>query len=63
VHCAHLGWPILGDTLYGEAGPGLHLLARGLEVPLEKPISAIAPPPIAMQEALRACGWVSRGKS
>jgi tRNA pseudouridine32 synthase/23S rRNA pseudouridine746 synthase len=59
VHCAHLGWPILGDTLYGTPGPGLHLLARSLDVPLEPPISATAPPPPAMHAALKACGWIS----
>ena len=32
VHCAEMGWPILGDTIYGNAprsgGPMLHLHAR-----------------------------------
>ncbi len=32
VHCAEMGWPILGDTIYGTAprtgGPMLHLHAR-----------------------------------
>jgi Pseudouridylate synthases, 23S RNA-specific len=38
VHCAAMGWPILGDTIYGTAprtgGPGLHLHARRLVIPL-----------------------------
>jgi tRNA pseudouridine32 synthase/23S rRNA pseudouridine746 synthase len=59
VHCADMGWPIFGDPLYGKAGPGLHLLARSLE--LQDLVRASAPPPVAMQAALSACGWnVSR---
>jgi tRNA pseudouridine32 synthase/23S rRNA pseudouridine746 synthase len=58
VHCAHAGWPILGDALYGEAGPGLHLLARSIVVPVETTISATAPPPPHMHAALASCGWM-----
>ena len=43
VHCAAMGWPILGDTIYGNAprpGPGaataMHLHAREIVVPLYK---------------------------
>lgn len=57
VHCAHLGCPILGDTVYGEGGPRLHLLARSLMLPLAPPISAVAPVPDHMGAALAACGW------
>ncbi len=57
VHAAHEGWPILGDPLYGRPGEGLHLLARSLQVPVEPPISATAPPPQAMRAALSKCGW------
>jgi tRNA pseudouridine32 synthase/23S rRNA pseudouridine746 synthase len=64
VHCAAMGWPILGDSVYGNAprtgGPGLHLHAREITVPLYKnraPIHVIAPLPPHMQAALRACGW------
>jgi tRNA pseudouridine32 synthase/23S rRNA pseudouridine746 synthase len=64
VHCAAMGWPILGDSVYGNAprtgGPGLHLHAREITVPLYKnraPIHVIAPLPPHMQSALRACGW------
>ena len=35
-----MGWPILGDSIYGSAprigGPGLHLHAREIVVPLYK---------------------------
>jgi len=38
VHCAASGWSILGDTIYGtpprQGGPGLHLHARSVTVPL-----------------------------
>ena len=64
VHCAAMGWPILGDSVYGSAprtgGPGLHLHAREITVPLYKnraPIHVIAPVPPHMQAVLRACGW------
>ena len=40
VHCAELGFPILGDNIYGNAprhgGPGMHLHAREIVVPLYK---------------------------
>ncbi len=49
VHCAAMGWPILGDAIYGEAPrsaePALHLHARALELPLCR--SAIPSPPCA----------------
>jgi tRNA pseudouridine32 synthase / 23S rRNA pseudouridine746 synthase len=64
VHCAAMGWPILGDTIYGGAprvgGRGLHLHAREVVVPLYKNRSAIrvsAPVPPHIEAALRACGW------
>jgi tRNA pseudouridine32 synthase/23S rRNA pseudouridine746 synthase len=64
VHCQAMGWPILGDTIYGSAqrfgGPGLHLLSREIVVPLYKnkdPIRVTAPVPPQMREALAACGW------
>ena len=64
VHCAAMGWPILGDSVYGSAprtgGPGLHLHARESVVPLYKnraPIQVTAPVPPHMHERLRACGW------
>lgn len=64
VHCQAMGWPILGDTIYGTSprfgGPGLHLLSREIVVPLYKnkePIRVTAPVPAHMREALMACGW------
>ena len=58
VHCAAMGWPILGDSLYGSPHPqGLHLLARSLSLPLSPTINAIAPPRAGMRAALQACGW------
>jgi len=64
VHCAAMGWPIVGDTIYGNAprngGPGLHLHAREVVVPLYKnraPIRVVAPVPLHMRERLLQCGW------
>ena len=64
VHCAEMGWPILGDTIYGTAprsgGPGLQLHAREIVVPLYKnraPIRVGAPVPPHMRARLSACGW------
>lgn len=64
VHCASMGWPIVGDNIYGEAprfgGPGLHLHAREIVVPLypkREAIHVIAPLPQHMHERFAACGW------
>jgi len=64
VHCAAMGWPIVGDAIYGEAprtgGPGLQLHAREIVVPLyrkREPIRVTAPVPPHMVERLQACGW------
>jgi len=64
VHCAEMGWPILGDAIYGNApragGPGLQLHSREVVVPLYKnrdPVRVTAPLPEHMHERLRACGW------
>src|SRR5262249_56772011 len=64
VHCAAMGWPIVGDSVYGGAPrtdiPGLNLHAREIVVPLYKnraPIRVTAPVPPHMQLLLRACGW------
>lgn len=62
VHCAHRGWPILGDPLYGTAmAEGLHLLARSLILPLAPPVAATAPVPEAMRAAMRRAGWAAEG--
>lgn len=52
AHCAQLGWPILGDALYGTPGAGLHLLARRLALP-GTPVAAVAPVPEHMREMVR----------
>jgi tRNA pseudouridine32 synthase/23S rRNA pseudouridine746 synthase len=64
AHCSIMGWPIVGDSVYGSApragGPALALHAREVVVPLYKnraPIRVTAPVPLHMQERLRACGW------
>jgi tRNA pseudouridine32 synthase/23S rRNA pseudouridine746 synthase len=61
VHCAASGWPILGDPIYGTAprfgGPGLHLHARSIAVPLypkKHPIEVEAPVPEHMRERVDA---------
>ncbi len=65
VHCAEMGFPIVGDNIYGRAprlgGPILHLHSRGIVVPLYKnkgPIAVTAPVPAHMRERLAACGWI-----
>ncbi|MGV2979589.1 RluA family pseudouridine synthase [Camelimonas sp. ID_303_24] len=65
VHCAAMGWPILGDAVYGatprHGGPGLHLHARSVTIPLyasRPPVSVVAPPPPHMLAQLAACGFV-----
>jgi len=62
VHCAASGWPIMGDTIYGSAprfgGPGLHLHARSVTVPLypKKPaITVEAPIPTHMAHTFAFC--------
>ena len=63
VHCAAMGFPILGDPIYGTAprsgGPGLQLHARALTLPLypkKPPIRIEAPAPGHMQVGLAGCG-------
>jgi tRNA pseudouridine32 synthase / 23S rRNA pseudouridine746 synthase len=64
VHCAAMGWPIVGDAIYGSAprsgGPVLQLHAREVAVPLYKnrvPVRVTAPLPPHMHARLQACGW------
>ena len=59
-----MGWPVVGDAVYGTAprtgGPPLHLHAREVVVPLYKnkdPITVTAPVPERMRARLVACGW------
>lgn len=67
VHCSAMGWPILGDPIYGsasrEGGPGLHLHARAITIPISKnkpPVNVTAPLPDAMKAAFGACGVVDQ---
>ena len=69
VHCAEMGWPIVGDSIYGNAprtgGPTMHLHAREIVVPLYKnrdPIRIIAPVPEHMRERLTLCGWEDKSE-
>jgi tRNA pseudouridine32 synthase/23S rRNA pseudouridine746 synthase len=64
VHCAEMGWPVMGDGIYGSAprfgGPGMQLHARSIAVPLYKnrePVRVTAPVPLHMKERLAECGW------
>ena len=64
VHCAAMGWPIVGDNIYGNGPrfgePSLHLHARELMIPLSKnkpPVVVTAPIPEHLRERLKACGW------
>ena len=64
VHCAEMGFPIVGDTIYGRTprmgGPALHLHAREVTVPISKnkpPVKVTAPVPAHMRELLMKCGW------
>jgi tRNA pseudouridine32 synthase/23S rRNA pseudouridine746 synthase len=68
VHCAEMGWPVIGDSIYGKApragGPPLHLHSREVTVPISKnkpPVKVTAPVPVAMREKLSACGWKEQG--
>ena len=64
VHCAEMGFPIVGDNIYGTAprvgGPTLHLHAREVVVPISKnkpPVKVTAPVPPHMRDLLAKCGW------
>jgi tRNA pseudouridine32 synthase/23S rRNA pseudouridine746 synthase len=64
VHCAAMGWPIVGDNIYGTTarfgGPIMQLHAREITVPISKnkpPVRVVAPVPAHMRERLAACGW------
>jgi tRNA pseudouridine32 synthase / 23S rRNA pseudouridine746 synthase len=64
VHCAHSGWPIAGDHVYGgdlarSAARHMHLHARQISFPLKSgaPLVAEAAPPAHMHPLLSACGW------
>lgn len=60
AHAAALGHPILGDAVYGGGAGALHLLARGISLKLEPVLSAQAPVPGHMREAMSVCGYVEK---
>ena len=57
AHCAALGCPVVGDPVYGDGAGRLHLLARAIVLPLDPPVTAVAPVPAHMRAALAGCGW------
>ncbi len=64
VHCQAMGWPILGDPVYGGGRrPGaepLHLHARAIIIPMQEnkpPVEAKAAPPTHMAAAMAVCGY------
>jgi len=64
VHCAHMGWPIAGDHVYGgdaarSAARRMQLHARRIVLPFDprRPIDVMAEPPAHMRALLSACGW------
>jgi tRNA pseudouridine32 synthase / 23S rRNA pseudouridine746 synthase len=67
VHCAEMGWPIVGDNIYGHApragGPSLQLHSREVTVPISKnkpPVKVTAPVLEHMRERLAGCGWTGQ---
>jgi len=67
VHCAALGFPVLGDPQYAAGGAmppaapaaPLHLHSRSVRLPLypsRPPVEVTAPVPAHMAAALAACG-------
>jgi len=66
VHCAHAGWPIAGDNVYGgdlsrSAARHMHLHARRIVLPMDpvRPIDVSAEPAEHMRVLLGACGSTS----
>ena len=64
VHTSAMGWPIVGDNIYGNGPrfgePILHLHSREIVIPISKnkePVRVVAPAPEHMRERLRLCGW------
>ena len=61
VHAASLGYPLLGDPVYGAGDGPLQLLARSIRLDLDPPVAAQATPGAHMRAELLACGWFSEG--
>ena len=64
VHAAAMGWPIVGDNIYGNGPrfgePRLHLHSREIVIPISRnkdPVRVVAPAPAHLQERLGRCGW------
>ena len=62
IHCAELGCPVVGDTVYGIKPPTTPLMlhARAIAIPMNSkrdPIKVKAPPPEHMMADLVACGF------
>ncbi|MGE0659043.1 MAG: RluA family pseudouridine synthase [Reyranellaceae bacterium] len=63
IHCAELGFPVVGDPIYGPSktpGEPLMLHARSVSLPFfdaQPPTVVTAPPPDHMREPLKAMGW------
>jgi tRNA pseudouridine32 synthase / 23S rRNA pseudouridine746 synthase len=65
VHSAAMGWPIVGDNIYGNGPrfgePRLHLHSREIVIPISRnkdPVRVTAPAPPHMRDRLRACDWM-----
>ena len=63
VHTSAMGWPIVGDNIYGNGPrfgePLLHLHSREIVIPISKnkePVRVVAPAPAHMHERLRRAG-------
>src|SRR6266851_2034484 len=59
VHAASMGWPIVGDNIYGNGPrfgePSLHLHSREIVIPISRnkePVRAVAPAPAHLQQRL-----------
>ena len=66
VHCATLGWPVVGDTVYGDrqSGEALQLYARSVTLPLypgRPSLEISAPVPPHMVAALARLGYDPAG--
>jgi len=59
AHCAAIGHPVLGDSVYGGGDGPLCLLSRAILLPLDPPASAEAPAPAHMRDMLKSCGWTN----
>jgi RluA family pseudouridine synthase len=61
VHCAHMGWPLMGDKYYGSGDDTTKLMlhARAVKIPYDSanPLTVEAPPPPSMASALEVFGF------